>query len=323
MLSCATAIEMWCGNLYNHPVRSPHPLALVAMLCWGLAYVPSEWLAQSLGPFGAAACRLGMGGLALFALMLVRRQPLAPGVPLLTVVWLGLAQTALFYGATFWGIVHEGAGLASVLANSDPLFVAVLAVAFLGERLSGPQRIGLVFGFVGVASAVCSGGLWPPKPTLAAGIVVVGALAWAVGTIVAAGALRNTSHPISLAAWQMTVGAVFLAVISPFGGHGHASSGARDLSLVLLLGVIGSAVPTALFYYALRAGAASEISAWFFLVPIIGVASAWPLLGEGLTLPLGVGLLGVSVGLWLVLRQRQRLVGSAPVMPTRQPPELP
>jgi drug/metabolite transporter (DMT)-like permease len=293
------------------------------MVCWGLAYVPSEWLAQSLGPFGAAAWRLGIGGIALFVVLVVRRQPLSPGVPILTVVWLGLTQTAIFYGAMFWGIVHEGAGLASVLANTDPLFVAVLAVVFLGERLSVSQRTGLACGFAGVACAVCSGGLFPPRPTLAAGIVLIGAFAWSVGTIVAAGALRNTSHPISLAAWQMTVGALMLAVLSPFGGHDAIPSSARDAGLVLLLGVACSAFPTALFYYALRVGVASEISAWFFLVPIIGVATAWPLLGEPLTVPLAIGLVGVSAGLWLVLRQRRRLVPSATVMPNSQPPELP
>jgi len=304
-------------------VRSPNLLALAAMLCWGTAYVPSQWLAEALGPFGAASWRLGIGGLALFGYMAVRRQPLSPGVSIGTVVWLAITQTAIFYGATFWGIAHGGAGLASVLANSDPLFVAVLAVIFLGERLTARQRLGLIFGFLGVACAVCSEGLFPPQPTLAAGIVVVGALCWAVGTIVAAGAVRKDSHPVSLAAWQMTIGAVMLAVLSPIGGHTPVPSSAKDVGLVLFLGVVGSALPTALFYFALRIGVASELSAWFFLVPIIGVATAWPLLGEAITVPLGIGLLGVSAGLWFVLRPRERLVASRTVMTNSHPTELP
>jgi len=304
-------------------VRSPNLLALSAILCWGIAYVPSQWLADSLGPFGAASWRLGIGGLALFAYLAIRRQPLDPGVSIPTVIWLAVTQTAIFYGATFWGIVHGGAGLASVLANSDPLFVAMLAAMFLGEHLTSRQRLGLVFGFLGVACAVCSQGLWPPHPTLAAGIVVFGALSWAVGTIVAAGAVRKDSHPASLAAWQMTVGALMLALLSPIGGHTPVPSSAKDIGLVLFLAVVCSALPTALFYFALRIGVASELSAWFFLVPIIGVATAWPLLGEAITVPLGIGLLGVSAGLWLVLRPRERLVASRTVMTNSHPPELP
>ncbi len=293
------------------------------MLCWGAAYVPSQWLADGLGPFGAAAWRLGIGGLALFAYQAARRQPLDPGVSIPTVIWLAVTQTAIFYGATFWGIAHGGASLASVLANSDPLFVAVLAAMFLGEHLTARQRLGLGCGFVGVACAVCSEGLWPPRPTIAAGIVVLGALSWAIGTIVAAGAVRKDSHPASLAAWQMTVGALMLAVLSPIGGHTPVPTSGKDVALVLFLGLVCSALPTALFYFALRIGMASELSAWFFLVPIIGVATAWPLLGESITVPLGIGLLGVSAGLWLVLRPRERLVASRTVMTNSHPSELP
>ena len=235
-----------------------------------------------------------------------------------TVIWLAVTQTAIFYGATFWGIVHGGAALASVLANSDPLFVAVLAVMFLGEHLTSRQRLGLVFGFGGVACAVCSQGLWPPHPTVAAGIVVVGALSWAVGTIVAAGAVRKDSHPASLAAWQMTVGAVMLAVLSPVGGHSPVPSSARDVGLVLFLGVVCSALPTALFYFALRIGVASELSAWFFLVPIIGVATAWPLLGEAVTVPLGHWAFG-RLGRALVGASASRELGSIPHSDDEQP----
>ena len=69
--------------------------------------------------------------------------PAAPGGGPTTVGWLALTQTVLFYGAVFWGIDQAGAGLAAVLANTDPLFVAVLAAVFLGEGLAGRQWAGL------------------------------------------------------------------------------------------------------------------------------------------------------------------------------------
>ena len=46
------------------------------------------------------------------------------------------------------------------------------------------------------------------------------------------------------------------------------------------------------------------MSTWFFLVPVVGVLSAWLLLGERPPLQLVVGLAAVSVGLWLVLAAR-------------------
>lgn len=79
---------------------------------------------------------------------------------------------------------------------------------------------------------------------------------------------------------------------------------ASTLALVVGLAVLGSAVPAGLFYHALAIAPAAEVSIWFFLVPVIGVASAWPLLGEESQGRLLVGLAGVSVGLWLVMSAR-------------------
>lgn len=132
----------------------------------------------------------------------------------------------LFYGATFWGIAHAGAGLTAVLANTDPLFV--------------------------VALAGCAG-----RPTRSA------------------------------ARWR-TPGAL----------------GAREAGLVAGLALVGSAAPATLFYLALARAPAAEVSAWFCLVPAVGVATAWPLLGEEPGARLGLA--AASAGLWLVLRGAAR-----------------
>ena len=118
-------------------LRSSNALGVAAMLCWGIAYVPSAWLVESWPPLLAAGARLMLGGVLLLALLAILGRPLSPGVGVAAVGWLALTQTVLFYGAVFWGIAHAGAGLSAVLANTDPLFVAVLAVGFLGERLGG------------------------------------------------------------------------------------------------------------------------------------------------------------------------------------------
>ena len=81
-------------------------------------------------------------------------------------------------------------------------------------------------------------------------------------------------------------------------------SSAGPLALLVGLAGLGSAVPTGLFYHALAIAPAAEVSIWFFLVPVIGVASAWPLLGEVPQARLLTGLAGVSVGLWLVMLAR-------------------
>ena len=274
------------------------------MLCWGAAYVPSAWLVESWPPLTAAGARLMLGGVLLLGLLALLGRPLSPGVGVAAVGWLALTQTVLFYGAVFWGIAHAGAGLSAVLANTDPLFVAVLAAAFLGERLAGLQWVGLAIGLVGVAVVVWEGPLWPPELSTDALVVIGGALAWSIGTVVAARGIRGRGEPLALAGWQMTAGGAVLVLVGAVGEGDPSTTGAREIALVVALAVVGSAAPLALFYLALAKAPAAEVSAWFFLVPVVGVLSAWPLLGETPSTRLVVGMAGVSAGLWLVLGPR-------------------
>ena len=120
-------------------------------------------------------------------------------------------------------------------------------------------------------------------------MVVGGALAWSVGTVVASRSVRGSADPLALAGWQMAVGGVVLGCAGALADEAAPAAGWREAGLILGLGVIGSAAPLALFYLALTRAPASEVSAWFFLIPVIGVASAWPLLGEEPTLRLLIG----------------------------------
>jgi drug/metabolite transporter (DMT)-like permease len=289
-------------------IAKPHSasyLAVISMLCWGVAYVPSAWLVEDWPPLMAAAARLGVGGALLIIALLALRQPIGTGTGVWVVVVLALTQSVAFYGATFIGIAHEGAGIAAVLANTDPLFVAALAAWFLNERLSRRQWAGLAVGLMGAALVVWKGPLWPPQVSWVSLLVIGGALAWAVGTVAVAGKVRAQARPVAIAGWQMLLGGVILAVLGLAFESTPGALGARQWAIVLLLGVIGSAVPFALFYVALGRGDAGKVSAWFFLVPVIGVLTAWPLLGETPGVRLWIGLALVCGGLWMVLAPRR------------------
>ena len=291
-------------------------LALAAMACWGVAYGPSATLVDSWPPLVAAGARLGLAGLALLVGLALSGRPLGPGIGLVPVAWLALTQTVAFYGATFLAIAEEGAGLAAVLANTDILFVAVLAALFLDERMTRRQWLGLGLGLVGTSVVVLGGQGWPPAVSLWALAVVGGALAWGLGTVTAAKGVRGSGSPWALAGWQMLAGGAALCVWGGLAQGGPERLGARELALVGGLALMGSAAPLACFYLALALAPAARVSAFFFLVPIVGVISVWPLRGETPGPGLVVGLVAISAGLRLLLARAapsgERLVDSRP-----------
>ena len=170
----------------------------------------------------------------------------------------------------------------------------------LGERLAGRQWAGIAVGFAGAALAA-SPDLTHPRFSVAALVVLVGAAAWGIGTITAARHMRRSGSVLGLAGWQMVTGAGLLLAASFAAGAPPGPVGARTAAVSLATALVGSAVPLALFYAALRTGHAGELSALFFLVPVVGVLTAWPLLGETPTLGLGLGLVAVAIGLVMVL----------------------
>ena len=281
-------------------------LAVVAMAGWGAAYVPSAWLVETWPPLMAASGRIGIGGLILLLALLALRRPVMPGTEWGVILVLALTQSVAFYGATFIGIAEEGAGTAAVLANTDPLFVAALAALFLRERLNRRQWAGLGVGVVGATVVVWKGPLWPPSVSVISLLVIGGAIAWAVGTVAVAGRIRSGARPVAIAGWQMLLGAVMLAMLGLLFEGVPATTGVREVGLILVIALVGSAIPFALFYMALGRGDAGRVSAWFFLVPVIGVLTAWPLLGEAPGPRLWTGLILVCAGLWMVLAPARR-----------------
>ena len=279
------------------------------MVAWGLGYVPSALLIESWPPLLAAGARLGLAGLVLLGVLAASGRSLWPRPSLATVAWLALTQSVLFYGATYWGIQQDGVGLAAVLSNTDPIFVAALGAVLLSEPLIGRQWVGLAMGLIGAGIAAWDGPLWPPGISLSALVVMGGAVAWALGTVTAARGVRATASPLALAAWQMTLGGVALIVWGAIVGGEVVASGPREIVLVVGLAVGASALPAVLFYTALQLAPAAEVSAWFFLIAPIGVLSAWVLLGERPGPALIAGLVAVSVGIWLVVARRPGVSG--------------
>jgi drug/metabolite transporter (DMT)-like permease len=78
---------------------------------------------------------------------------------------LGIANQAVYLGMGYLGLRTLSSGLSALVISANPVLTAVLAAAFLGERMTWRKAAGLLLGVGGVAFVVESrlaGGVEPP-----------------------------------------------------------------------------------------------------------------------------------------------------------------
>ena len=233
---------------------------------------------------------------------------------------------ALLGGLVYHLALNEGerfvsAGVASLIVASTPVIVALLAVRFLGERMTAVRSAGIALAASGVAVLVVwgsGGGALHVQSLLGALVVLIAPLAWAVSTVVGKPAAQRYD-PIGLTAMTMVLSAV---LIVPF----TLPSAIRDVPgltvgdwLQLAYLAFGCTALAYLVWYAsLRHLQATTVAGYIYLVPLFALAWAAVFLGERPTVAGVIGGVMVLAGVLVAERLAPRLAavrrGSAPIV---------
>jgi len=132
----------------------------------------------------------------------------------------------------FYGVAHLAMADVTALTSTTPIFGVLLAVAFLGERLTAPRMMVIVFGFVGVLIVVRPGVI---PIEAAAGISVMGAFCYAV-SIVMVKALTATEPPLRIVFYMMAMQSVMAFVAT---GGALAVPAPAEWPWVVVVGIGG------------------------------------------------------------------------------------
>jgi drug/metabolite transporter (DMT)-like permease len=119
--------QAWLMLVVIAPMAACYPAIDV-----GLAFAP---------PLRFAGTRTLLGGLVLLLVLVLRRKPLWPEARLARwILPLGGLATTFTFGAMFASPAYTGAGIASVLGNTQPLIIMVLAHRFSMNKLCRARR---------------------------------------------------------------------------------------------------------------------------------------------------------------------------------------
>lgn len=221
-----------------------------------------------------------------------------------------LVGVTLFYASLNLAIGAGGVSLAFVLLYTAPAFVAVLAAALLGERLTGGKALLVALSIAGVALVSTAGGEGVrPTPTAIAWGLTSG-LSYASYYLFGKWALRRY-RPVTIFAYVMPLGALGLL---PFVGFEVLSVSSRAIWLdLVLMGVLSTYLAYYAYYSGLRTVEASRAVLVATVEPLLAAVLAGLLFGERLG-PTGI-LGGALVLVAATLASTRRATGR------RQEPE--
>ncbi|KAJ0027312.1 hypothetical protein Pint_35952 [Pistacia integerrima] len=118
---------------------------------WGTAMVAMKEVLPKAGTFFVAAFRLIPAGLLLITFASSQRRSLPSGLKAwFSIVLFALVDAFCFQGFLAQGLQRTSAGLGSVIIDSQPLSVAVLASLFFGESIGLVGAAGLAVGVIGL-----------------------------------------------------------------------------------------------------------------------------------------------------------------------------
>lgn len=300
-------------------------LMVLPFALWGTAMTAMAPLIPSGGPWLVAALRLFPAGLAV--LIWLRATGRSTGIDRRDLGWFALftlVDAVLFQGLLALGLAGTGAGLGSVLIDSQPLLVALFARGLFAESINPIGWLGMGLGLAGILCLGVPGellGHWwllrdAPGLTVVLqpgeGWMLLAALAMALGTVLIRYASRH-SDPVATTGWHMLIGGLPLFGCSVLErGWTLPPWHITDWMRMGFASLLGSAVAYGLFFWFANRRDLTSFSSLGFLTPVFALATGGWFLGERLD-PLqwvGVGLVLASV---ICVSQRRRLWEQAAV----------
>ncbi len=251
---------------------------LLSMVLWASGFVGIRAGLVGYSPEHLAVLRflVASSTMAVYALITRTALPKRKDIPFILVT--GFVSITWYHLALNKGEQTVSAGASSMLVASSPIWAALLAATFRGERLHARGWGGIFLSFCGVVLIALGegGGL---RFSAGAWLVLSCALATGISVIL------QKRYVSSYSAAEFTCHLVWAGTLFllPFGG-GLAQTVARaPLSATLAILYIG-VFPAALAYlgwgYVLARVPASNAASFLYLVPVFTIFIAWLWLGE-------------------------------------------
>ncbi|HEY9597320.1 MAG TPA: DMT family transporter [Cyanophyceae cyanobacterium] len=311
-------------QLKLNPIQSPFaPVLLIApFFLWGTAMVAMKGVIPHTTPLFMAGVRLVPAGV----LVLVAAAMMGRPQPKSWAAWLWISLFALVDGALFQsflaeGLVRTGAGLGSVMIDSQPIAVALLSGWLFNEVIGLWGWLGLTIGVLGISLIGVPDELilnllhgkeiamaldWQQLFQNGEWLMLLASLSMAVGTVLIRFVTRH-ADPVVATGWHMIIGGLPLFAFSGvWESQQWVNIDGSGWMALAYSTIFGSAIAYGLFFYFASSGNLTSLSALTFLTPVFALLFGHLLLSEQLSSLQWVGVSMTLVSIYLI-NQREKI----------------
>ena len=253
---------------------------------WGASFLFMRLGTLEFGPLPTAGLRVAIASLALLPVMLSRglwpqlRQHWKP------VMICGLINSAIPFALFSFALLSISTGLSSILNATVPLFGALVAWLWLGDKPGTSRTVGLVIGFIGVA--LLASGKASFKPDASGAVTAWGILACLLATISYAVAASFTRRYLSglnslMVATGSQIGAALGLALPTLLMWPVQAPSLKAWGALLALGILCTAVAYVLFVRLIEQLGPARAITVTFTIPVFAVFYGVTLLGETVT----------------------------------------
>lgn len=275
-------------------------MALTVPLVWGMGFVLAKGAIDLFPPILLMAFRFTVT-----ALLLVWFVPIPRG----NLRWLfaiAIVACAIQYSLTFTGLKGLEAGVASLVVQLEVPFLVILGALLLRERPEARKWVGIIIAFIGVAlianPRAFDGSL------IAVGLVIGGALSWALGQIMVR-RMKDIAG-LQVTAWTAVFAAPQLFLMSAVFERGQVSAVQEAAPIVWLavayLGIVMTAFGYFLWNTLIRRHDVGRVAPFLLLLPLYASLGGVLFLGERPTLNTILGGVVILLGVGIITVQRRR-----------------
>lgn len=253
-------------------------LVLLLGVLWGSSWPLFNVVLRELSVWTFRGLAVAGAGLLLLLVARLRGIPLTvPRASWPALLGASLGTISIWYVAATASVLFIPSGQASILGYTMPLWAALIAVLVFGERPTPRLLLALAFGAGTVVLLAIPNLRALADAPVGIACALTAAIGWAAGTLIQKRADWRGTHPLTLTAWQMTLGSLpILMGAAIFADWRPFLPSWPVLLSAIHLAIVPTALGTLVWFRIVHLLPANTAAVSTIIVPVIAMAGgAW------------------------------------------------